>query len=70
MARPIGSKNSKPFVFAFKSADDRAYFVRTNLPVDAEYTVFTQPSLFNAGINWFYLKLVVAKPVSEVKNAA
>ncbi len=68
MARPIGSKNSpKSPMFAFKSSEDRAYFVRTNLPVDAEYSVSSQASLYNNNVQWYYLKVNLTSPKLEEK---
>jgi len=57
MARLPGTKNKKFSTFAFKSAEDRAYFIRMNLPADAPYTVYVQPSLFNSAIQWYYLRI-------------
>lgn len=51
----------KKAIFVFQNADQRAYFVKTQLPADAQYTVYSQPSAFNAAQTWFYLKLVIPK---------
>jgi len=60
--RPVGSKNSpKSPVFVFKSAEDRNYFIRTEIPSDLEYSVYTQSSTLKPGVFWFYLKLVFPK---------
>ncbi len=68
MSRQLGSKNSpRPFVFAFKSSEDRSYFLRTNLPADAEYSAYTQPSLFNNNVQWYYLKVSLTSPKQEEK---
>jgi hypothetical protein len=52
MARP--TKNP---VFVFQSADNRGYFIKTQLPASAQYTVYAEPSSTNPGVTWFYLKL-------------
>jgi len=48
---------SSKITLVFQSADQRNYFVRTQVPADAEYTVTKQPSLLNPKVEWFYLKL-------------
>lgn len=68
MPRPIGSKNTKHTTFAFQSADNRSYFIRTQIPADAQYTVYSQPSLFKAEVIWFYLRIEVPNEVKpEIK---
>lgn len=56
--RKLGSKNKpKSPIFAFQNADARAYFVKTQIPNTAQYTVYSEKSLFNPNVEWFYLKL-------------
>jgi hypothetical protein len=65
MPRPIGSKNTKHTTFAFQSADNRAYFIRTQLPVDAQYTVYSQQSLFRVEVIWYYLRFEVPNTATK-----